>query len=149
MSLKKVRKYQLQLGLIIPKSWNKTLFSSKYKVSKLFPQANQTQKFPTTNNLNNWMKSIDNSAIMNNQKHSSVRSRIMYKKLKQQFSKDDDWASSTTQSYVKPALNDAAVDHFQVRLEDTSRLRKLKKQEAELEITGQQYIERFQDYYTS
>ena len=50
---------------------------------------------------------------------------------------------------MKPAWHDAAVDRLQVRLEDTSRLRKLKKEEAEQEITGQQYTERLQDYYTS
>jgi hypothetical protein len=41
------------------------------------------------------------------------------------------------------------VDRLQVRLEDTSRLRKLKKEEAEQHITGQQNAERLQDYYSA
>ena len=46
--------------------------------------------------------------------------------------KEDGWASSTTQASLnKPAWHDDAVDRLQVRLEDTSRLRKLKKEEAE------------------
>ena len=36
-----------------------------------------------------------------------------------------------------------------MRLEDTSRLRKLKKEEAEQEITGKQYAERLQDFYSA
>jgi succinate dehydrogenase flavin-adding protein (antitoxin of CptAB toxin-antitoxin module) len=49
----------------------------------------------------------------------------------------------------KPAWHDEAVDRLQVRLEDTSRLRKLKKEEAEQHITGQQYAERLQHFYSA
>ena len=48
---------------------------------------------------------------------------------------------------VKPAWHDHALDSLQVRIEDTSRLRKLKKEEAEEEITGGQYAQRLQEYY--
>ena len=91
-------------------------------------------------------------AFTENKKKQTPNQKREEKKLAKdqaKSSKDDDWASSTTQSSVKPAWHDAAVDRLQVRLEDTSRLRKLKKEEAEQEITGQQYTERLQDYYTS
>jgi len=46
------------------------------------------------------------------------------------------WASSSTSQSVKPAWHDAGVDNMQVRIEDTSRLRKLKRDEGEQEISG-------------
>ena len=58
------------------------------------------------------------------------------------------WAStSTANSTNKPAWHDHAVDKLSVRIEDSSRLRKLKKEEAEQEITGEQYAQRLQEYY--
>jgi len=60
------------------------------------------------------------------------------------------WASSTTASssmVVKAAWHDHGLDSLQVRIEDSSRLRKLKKDEAEEEITGGQYAQRLQEYY--
>ncbi len=46
------------------------------------------------------------------------------------------WASSSTSQSVKPAWHDAGVDNMQVRIEDISRLRKLKREEGEQEISG-------------
>ncbi len=55
------------------------------------------------------------------------------------------------QSTSKPALtggavwHDESVDGLQVNIENTSRLRKLKRKEAEAHITGRQYAERLQE----
>ena len=38
-----------------------------------------------------------------------------------------------------PAWHDPSVDRLQVRIEDSSRLRKLKREEAETHISGEQY----------
>ena len=87
----------------------------------------------------------------NKKKQTPNQKREDKKQAKDQAksSKEEGWASSTTQASVKPAWHDEAVDRLQVRLEDTSRLRKLKKEEAEQQITGQQYAERLQDYYSA
>ena len=88
----------------------------------------------------------------NKKKQTPNQKREEKKQAKDQAAKsfkEDGWASSTTQASVKPAWHDEAVDRLQVRLEDTYRLRKLKKEEAEQEITGQQYAERLQDFYTT
>lgn len=42
----------------------------------------------------------------------------------------------------QPAWHDAGVEKLQVHIDDKSRLRKLKRQEAETHISGEQYAER-------
>lgn len=46
-----------------------------------------------------------------------------------------------------PAWVDTSVEKLQVRIEDSSRLRKLKKEEAETQISGGQYEKRLQEHY--
>lgn len=84
----------------------------------------------------------------NKKKQPKKREEKQSNKEEAKSQKDEGWASSTTQASGKPAWHDDAVDRLQVRLEDTSRLRKLKKVEAEQQISGQQYAERLQDFYT-
>lgn len=49
------------------------------------------------------------------------------------------WASDSTAGTAVAAWHDPSVDKLQVNIEDSSRLRKLKKLEAETHITGEQY----------
>ena len=67
-------------------------------------------------------------------------------KAKQEANEQAGWASSTTQA-SGAAWHDPGVEKMQVRIEDASRLRKLKKEEAETQISGKQYAERLQEYY--
>ena len=67
----------------------------------------------------------------NKKKQPKKREEKQSNKEEAKSHKDEGWASSTTQASGKPAWHDDAVDRLQVRLEDTSRLRKLKKVEAE------------------
>ena len=53
------------------------------------------------------------------------------------------WATASN----KPAWHDASVEHIKVNIEDRSRLRKLKREEGETQITGGEYAQRLQEYY--
>lgn len=46
-----------------------------------------------------------------------------------------------------PAWHDPTVEKLNVNIEDSSRLRKLKNEEAETHISGEQYTQRLQKYY--
>jgi hypothetical protein len=56
---------------------------------------------------------------------------------------ENPWATAST----KPAWHDASVEHIKVNIEDKSRLRKLKREEGETQITGGEYAQRLQEYY--
>ena len=55
------------------------------------------------------------------------------------------WATAAITT--KPAWHDASAEHIKVNIEDKSRLRKLKREEGETQITGGEYAQRLQDYY--
>jgi hypothetical protein len=59
------------------------------------------------------------------------------------------WATSANSDGVVPAWSDASVDKLQVNIEDSSRLRKLKKEEGETHVTGDIYMRRLQDHYNT
>ena len=58
-------------------------------------------------------------------------------------SDENPWATAST----KPAWHDASVEHIKVNIEDKSRLRKLKREEGETQITGGEYAQRLQEFY--
>lgn len=57
------------------------------------------------------------------------------------------YASESTVSSGGAVWHDPSVDNLKVNIEDSSRLRKLKKLEAESHITGEQYAKRLQEHY--
>lgn len=54
---------------------------------------------------------------------------------------------SEKQGEIAAAWHDPSVENLKVHIEDISRLRKLKKTEAETHITGDQYAQRLQEQY--
>ena len=58
-------------------------------------------------------------------------------------SDENPWATAST----KPAWHDSSVEHIKVNIEDKSRLRKLKREEGETQITGGEYAQRLQEFY--
>ena len=52
------------------------------------------------------------------------------------------WATSVNSDGVVPAWSDSSVEKLRVNIEDTSRLRKLKKEEGETHVSGDVYMQR-------
>lgn len=59
------------------------------------------------------------------------------------------WATSVNSDGVVPAWSDVSVDKLRVNIEDSSRLRKLKKEEGETHVSGETYMKRLQEHYTT